>query len=115
MPTELAGTAIEESTFIVTASFTDEDDAAVTPNTVTWTLTDADGVVINSQLDGSVTPGTAVEIVLSGDDLALDAGRTSERVLLIEGDYDSAAGSGLPLRDECRFDVTNLKAHPATS
>jgi hypothetical protein len=114
MPTELSGTAIEESTFIITASFTDEDDNNVTPNAINWTLTDADGVVINSQLDGSVTPGTSVDIVLSGDDLALAYGRTTERVLLIEGNYDSAAGTALPLRDECRFDVTNLKAHPAT-
>lgn len=102
--------AAEESTYVVTVSYTDEDGAAVTPNTVTWTLKDEDGNVVNSRLNVSIaTPGTSNDIVLYGDDLAILKGKSLEkRILSIDADYDSAAGSGLPLHGEVAFFVQNL-------
>ena len=109
MPTNLSDRALEEGTYIVTATFTDEDDASVIPDSITWTLTDKNGTVINSREDVSVaTPATAVDIVLSGDDLAVTSTGTL-RILTVEAVYDSDAGLDLPLKDEARFHVTDLK------
>ena len=108
MPTTLTDTAIEESTFVLTLSFTDEDDAAVTPKTGTWTLTDEAGNVINSRLDVEISAlASSVDIVLSGDDLAIGT-YGGQRVLLFEGTYDSDAGTDLPLKDQVRFTIDNL-------
>jgi len=113
MTTELTTHAKEKSTYIITASFTDEDDAAVAPKTLTWTLTDDQGDVINGREDVEVSsPSSSEDIVLSGDDLALQSGETSRgvRILTVEGTYDSDAGSDLPLNDEIRFIVDGLVA-----
>lgn len=112
MPTKLSTRAIEESTYIVTAAFTDEDGSPVTPNAgLTWTLTDGSGTVINSRTAVSITPDTSVDIVLSGNDLALSANKDEERCFLIKGTYNSSTyGNNLPFADECRFTVDNLKA-----
>lgn len=108
MPTTLTTRAVEKSTFIITAAFTDEDDAAVVPNSITWSLTDKDGNVVNSRSAESETPATSVDIVLGGDDLALTEHADNERILTVETDYDSSLGSGLALRDEVRFRIAPL-------
>jgi len=112
MITEIATHATEKSTYSVTVSFTDEAGDAVTPNSITWTLTDKDGTVINSRQDVSVTPATSVTITLSGDDLALQSGEVGGvvRVLTISATYDSDLGSNLPLKSEARFIVDDLKS-----
>lgn len=111
MPVTLATGAIEKGTFIVTAAFTDDDGAAVTPNNLTWHLTDKEETIINSRSSVVIAvPATSVDIVLSGDDLALDVGAGIERILTITGDYDSGAGSGLPLNDQAEFIIQPLVA-----
>ena len=113
MTTELTTHAKEKSTFIITAAFTDEDENAVAPKTLTWTLTDEQGTVINGREDVAVTtPSASEDIVLSGDDLALQSGEATRgvRVLTVEATYDSDAGSDLPLNEEIRFIVDGLVA-----
>jgi hypothetical protein len=112
MPTVLTSKAIEESTYIITAAFTDEDGNAVTPNSLAWTLTDDQGAVINSRENVSLTPGESVQIVLSGDDLALAENDSRRRRVLVEGVYDSNAGSGLAIRDEVVFVIQELLNAP---
>lgn len=112
MPTTITSTkAIEQSTFVITCSFTDEDGDAVAPDTLSWSLTDEDGTIINSREDVAVTsPSASEDIVLSGDDLALVSGHEEdERYLVLEGTYTSDAGTGLPIRDQVKFYVSNLK------
>lgn len=113
MPVTLTTHADEESTYKITVSFTDAAGSAVTPNIITYTLTDINGTVINSKSNVSVSPASSIDIVLSGDDLALQSGETviAERVLTIVADYDSDEGSGLPLNEEAHFyidDLTNI-------
>ena len=113
MPTELTTKAAEEGTYIITAAFTDEDGTAIAPVTATWTLTDAAGSVINSRLDVAITsPTSSEEIVLSGNDLSLQSGESGEvlRFLTIKGTYDSDAGSGLTLKGQARFVLSDLIA-----
>lgn len=105
--------AVEKSTFAVDLAFTDEDDAAVAPDSVLWTLTDEDGNVINDREDESETPGSTMTILLSGDDLAFQAGESGEsvwRVLTIEATYTSDLGARLPLKDSLKFPLRNLVA-----
>lgn len=111
MPTTITTAAQEESTYIITCAFTDEDGAAVVPGTVTWTLMDSDGTVINSREDVSATPASSVDVVLSGDDLQVLSGETAnevKRVFLVEYVYDSNAGNNLPGKDHAIFVLENL-------
>jgi len=106
--------AIEKSTYVMTASFKDEDGNAVTPTSITWTLTDKNGVVINSKQDVAViTPAASINIVLSGDDLEVLPGETNNiiRVFAVKAIYDSATlGNDLPLRGAIQFFLDNLVA-----
>lgn len=111
MATQLTSVAIEGSTFVVQVSFTNEDEDAVTPSAITWTLTDGSGAVVNSRSDVSVvTPASTINIVLSGDDLAVTGYTGQERILTVEATYTSALGSGLPLKAAARFIVEDLVA-----
>ena len=106
--------AVEKSTYVVTLAFLDEDNDPVTPATGTWTLTDANGTVINSREDVAISGlDSSIDIVLSGDDLAISAGFSGNselRIFTFEGTYNSDLGVGLPLRDQLEFPVFNLGA-----
>lgn len=106
MPSTITPNAIETSTYVVNAAFTDEDGDAVVPNTVSWALYDRLGNVINSHSAETETPATAVDIVLSGDDLDYEAG--IHRILQVWGTYDSTLGTDLPYADEVRFSLDDL-------
>ena len=98
--------AIEQGTYVITAAFTDEDGNAETPTSITWTLTDESGTVINSRLNVSVlSPASTINIVLSGDDLTLDEGVGTNRIILFEWVYDSDLGSGLPGKGQGKFPI----------
>src|SRR6056297_2747278 len=102
----------ELGTAIVEMSFTDEDDAAVTPTSLQWQLMKPDGTVVNDRefVDNSFTAlAGEVTVVLSGDDLAMfGASDSGRRVFSIQGVYDSTAGSGLPIKDEAVFVIQQL-------
>ena len=100
--------AIEKSTYIVTCTFTDEAGDSLVPETVAWTLTDGFGTVINDREAVSETPAATVNIVLSGDDLAIISGMTNKRILTIQATYNSAYGTGLPLNARATFTIEDL-------
>jgi len=105
MPGSIKETAIEGSSFKVTATFYDESGNAVAPATMTWTLTDEDGSVVNSREDIAITdPSSTESILLQGDDLVVDGNDDVKRIVTFEGTYTSADfGAGLPLVDESVF------------
>lgn len=102
--------ATEESTFVVTVSFSETTGAAVAPKLTQWTLKDEDGAIVNSREAVNIdVPGTTVTIVLTGDDLALPDTTKPTRYLLIEAVYDSVLyGNDLNLREEGKFPISNL-------
>jgi len=109
MPTELTVRAVEGSTYVVTAAFTDEDENDVTPNELTWTLTDRYGNTINEREDEEITPDTSVDIVLTGDDLQVsDDEKVTVLTVTVEGTYNSDLGNNLPIKDKCTFPVDGL-------
>ena len=99
----------EQSTILYVATFTDEEGAAITPDTVSYSLTDTKGNVVNS-LDGvALSPALEVNIVLSGADLVVsDTFYNNDRVLTVEATYSSTIGTGLPLKMEALFAVSDL-------
>lgn len=101
----------EKGTAKVTASFTDEAGTAVSPNggTLTWTLTDQRGTVINSRSAVAISSSSTVNVVLSGDDLSLALGDPI-RVITFECLYNSTLGSNLPLKIQGIFTIENLYA-----
>ena len=113
MPTTLTTSAVERSTFVITAAFTDHAGAAVVPTAMAWTLTDGSGAVVNSRSAVAISPlASTVSIVLSGLDLALPSAGDPMRTLTLQGTYDSSLGNGLPLKDEVRFAIVGLEAVP---
>jgi len=106
-------TAIEKSTFVVVVAFKDEDGGDVTPNagTVTWTLTDAIGNVINGKENQAIDSANPLNIVLTGNDLLIQASETVdevERRLIVSCKYDSDLGNDLPLKDSCGFRLRDV-------
>lgn len=100
--------AIEESTYVITIPFVDEDSNAVTPTAATWTLSDQYGNVINSRTNVTISPlSSSVDVVLSGDDLAIGSSGASRR-FTVKATYDSSLGTGLKLNAEVTFVITNL-------
>jgi hypothetical protein len=111
MPIALTTKANEESTFGIEISFTDEAGAALTPSSITWTLTDRAGTVVNGREGVVATPAATITIVLSGADLALGtAYEGATRALLIEWVYDSDLGTDLPGKEQIKFQIANLVA-----
>jgi len=109
MPIHIKQDAREESTRILDVSFFDETDAAVTPGEVHWTLSDENGTVINSRDAVVMTPDTTVEIVLTGDDLAiLSSSDNGKRCLFVHAVYDSVVARGLQLNEEIWFNIAGL-------
>lgn len=108
----------ELSTGVQPVNFADEDGSPVVPNAVTWTWSTKDGTtVINSREAVAVAAvSTSIDITLSGSDLAIladEAGRAEvDRLLTIEGTYNSSLGSNLPIKDEVELTIQNLKKVP---
>lgn len=119
MPTKftLAEAAIEEGTKAFEVSFTDEDGNPVSPTTAIWSLTKDDKTtIVNDRTDIAITtPGTTETILLSGADLALEAGELyGWRYLVIEGTYNSSLGSDLPFKDHLFFAIRDIAAIPGS-
>ena len=96
----------DESSATITFTYTGEDGTAVTPTSVTWTLTDLLGKIINSREDVSiVTPSTSNTFLLSGDDL--DGSDGEGRIVTCNAVYTSETyGAGIPLREQGHFSIS---------
>lgn len=99
----------EESTYIVTAVFSDADGTTVVPVSASWSLRDSNHNIVNSRQDVSITPATTITVVLSGDDLVYTPITKGTRVFTIKAVYNSSTyGNGLTLNDECTFEIDPL-------
>ena len=108
----LSKKAPEGGTYIITLEFFDENDDSIEPDTLSWTLSDSAGTVINSRSAVAVSsPDVSEDIVLRGNDLALQTGEGdgTVRVVTIEATYDSLSGLDLPLRDSAYFHIQSLR------
>ena len=105
---------IEESTALFSMTFTDEEDVTIQASDITslnWTLSDTEGNIINERSAVAiVSPTNPQEILLQGYDLIISGSENEQRVLTIEGTYNSTNGSNLPIKDQVRFWIDNLVA-----
>lgn len=98
----------ENSTAIITLTFTDKDGIEVMPVSAAWQLQNHDGIVINGRSFENC-PFLGNEVVLSGNDLAIfGATDSGYRIFAVEVVYHSKAGNYLPLTDEIRFRIQRL-------
>jgi len=99
--------ANDRSTKVVTVAFKDEDENAVVPTSAVWTLTNELGAVVNSRQQIEITPlAESVDIILTNDDLAWEAGQS--RHLIIEAVYNGIQ-VGLTLTGETDFAINDLQ------
>lgn len=107
--TILSTQPVEKGTIVITVTFTDETGAAVTPKTLTKTLTDSSGAVMNSISDVEVTVGLAstMVFVLTGDDLQIGSDRNPKRHFTLKTTYDSTNGTDLTLNVPIIFEIYN--------
>jgi hypothetical protein len=107
---KLTTEAVEESTYVITLAFANKAGAAVTPDSATWTLTDGAGTVINSRSGVTIAPlAASVDVVLSGLDLAMQAGETGYAAAPVDGAggvQQHGRGKSLPLNEEYQFQIT---------
>jgi hypothetical protein len=113
MPTIItANKAREKGSYFPELSFADRNGDAVTPNTMTWTLSKEDGTVVNEREDIEETPAASIVVVLFGDDLATFAGDNFQRVLTSKITYDTIINgvtyTDLPENDELHFSIEGL-------
>jgi len=110
MPSQVLTTEANElSTYVVRFTFRDENGDLLVPTSLTWTLTDVLGAVVNSRTKQVVSPtSSVVDILLTGSDLALGTFAGTKRVLTVEGKYTSALGSDLALKDDVTFVIRPL-------
>ncbi len=105
--------AQERSTFVVSLSFEDENGISIIPDSLTWSLFDKEGGVINSRLNVVInTPTEITDIFLNGDDLQLSNSESELRVkrfLVAEAIYTATNGNPYPIKDEIIFFIENLK------
>lgn len=114
MPQKLSEKAIEKSSYTVRFEFNERTPSGLVPfvpnSGLTWSLVDEDGQVVNSRLDISIEPpAQTVDVVLTGDDLALAGGHPVTRYVTIKGTYNGLVGNNLPLVDEASFQIINVK------
>lgn len=110
------GNAHERGTYVLNIACTDDGNSnvAIAPTTLTWTLLNKFGDIINSREDVAIdTPTSSEDVVLSGADLALVHGETADkviRVFIVEGTYDcDLTGGELPLRAREYFTLENFE------
>ena len=111
MPTIIETPVIKNSTAFATVNFKDEDGQAVAPKSATWTLTTLAGTIVNGR-EAVVIPtpiASTIVITLSGADLAISKGKqTQERILLVEGFYDSVEADDVSITDYLQFPIKNV-------
>ena len=102
----------EKGHVVFSVDFTDEAavPVAVIPTAITWSLTDRIGTVINARTAVPFTPPAAsIEILVSGDDLAVPEPSDTVRKFLLEWVYTSATlGAGIPAKAEVTFKIADL-------
>ncbi|MBE3088235.1 MAG: hypothetical protein IMZ71_03860 [Chloroflexi bacterium] len=95
----------ESSSVFLDVVCKNENNVAVTPKTVTWSLYDDDDSIINSRQDVSATPGAITKIILAPEDTTLVGGAAKGRVIKVKATYDSDRGTDLTDTGGIRFRV----------
>ena len=103
--------ALEESTYMINVAFSDEDGSSVTPKSrIAWILNALISSTLSVIATGSTAAVAAIDIILSGDDLAMQTNERNYGLRLFDviTTYDSSLGANLPLKAGVKFIIDNL-------
>jgi len=108
----LTTSANERSTLVVTPTFVDSDGVEITPTSLTWSLLDSSGNVINSRSDVVVASLSGdIDIYLFGPDLIILPGEISthtERHLVLKATWLENGSIEYPIVQEFIFFVKRI-------
>ena len=111
MSLRLSEHAPELGTYHIDAEFDDELSSAVVPVTLQWSLTDQDRAIVNGRSAVTVVaPATTTTITMAGTDLALIAGKSHRRFVVVKWTYNSSYGTGLESSEQASFIIDPMKA-----
>lgn len=102
MPTATIDSGIEvaekdgSTPFTIAITDSGNGDVSVTPDSATWSLYDAAGVLVGAA-DRAITPSASMTIVPSSTDNTISGG-LQERAILLKAVVDLVIGNNLPLR-----------------
>lgn len=103
--------AAENSSFIVSFAYTDEDGNIVKPQSLSYSLVDIHSTIINNRED-VVLDRSATDIVLNSSDLSFLSTESEEkevaRVLTIGATVKLDGGILVPLISEFRFNIVKI-------
>ncbi|KKL88988.1 hypothetical protein LCGC14_1919190 [marine sediment metagenome] len=103
------GTAQEEGTYPIVLTYT-LGGSALTPDSVTWTLSRPNKTIVNAREDVVIeTPGTTNTIAPSGDDLAILSDSDIDRVITAKIVYSPGS---LPQNAQAEFKIKPLDQVP---
>ncbi len=101
MPVGISTTSIDGNTYVITATFTDEDAAPITPTALYYTIYDEwDNQVARAATPSTIASTTVIALQASARTLASDIDYKVYRKIKWVGTYNSSTlGNGLPLRE----------------
>lgn len=100
----LSPASINQNTYIIDGEVKNQDGDPQVPSSLSWTLTDLDGNIINNREEVTIVASDTFHIVLYGDDLNIEDSYT--RVITVDGEYDSIEyGNNLPVRVQAQFNI----------
>jgi hypothetical protein len=108
---DLTAKVVERGSVEITAGpFLDFNGLEIVPTSLTYTLTNSVGTVVDGLELVTLTPALTVSWVIYGDSLAiLSSTDNGWRVVVIEGTYtDADYGAGIPIKEAARFRIENL-------
>ena len=100
--------AIEGSTYVMSTTFKDEAGTTVVPVSCSWSLRDNTGAIVNSRSAVAMTPATTITTILSSADLSYEPNARTLRTFTVTGVYNGVYGNGLPIANECTFEIDPL-------
>jgi len=107
--------AYDRSSYFVTLEFHDETGAPVTPTSITWSLTDGAGTIVNSRDQVAISPpAQTVTVALSGADLAYKSTGTrleNTRKIVCQAMYlNSITNGNMPINKQAGFAIIDVAA-----
>ncbi len=98
----------EKSYAVFQVVFKDENDTAITPTSINWSLTNDSGDIINGRNNVSFgVPASTINILTTGvDNTIVDGDKT--RVLTVEALVDTGLGNDLSITQELKYTIKDL-------
>lgn len=107
MPITLSDKVPDGSACVATATFTDEAGDAVIPDSITWSLYDQDGTIVNSKEDVAVvTPAASVDVLIEGENNLYSGGH--KRTIVFKAVVDLAAGNNQDSNESATYQILDI-------